>query len=135
MILTIALTLQGGIGRFAAIAGTGTLTPACPQPRYGADGNMGPLFCVVDNPAALKAFAPMAQHTFALGPDATPAQVTSALVADYKHGGTIPILCSIYRLAAWRNHWRFGIPPSQQVGAELNFYPGWCSEPSFSEVG
>jgi hypothetical protein len=108
------------------------LTPPCPPASYGADGNMGPLFCVVDNPAALRTFAPMAQHTFALGPGATRTQVTAALLADYKHGGTYPILCSIYRLAAWRNHWRLGI--SGRAGAELNFPSGWCSEPSFSDV-
>jgi hypothetical protein len=134
ILLTAALIVQGGTRTLAALAGTEPFVPACAQATYGADGNMGPLFCVVDNPAALKTFAPMAQHTFALGPKATPTQVTAALVADYKRVGTIPILCSIYRLAVWRNHWRFGIPASEQVGAKLGFSSGWCSEPSFSDV-
>jgi hypothetical protein len=36
-------------------------------------------------------------------------QVTNALIVDYRHAGTVPILCSIYQLAAWRNHWSFAI--------------------------
>lgn len=56
---------------------------------------MGPLFCMIDNPVALRYFAPGAKHTFALGPDANPGQVYDALIADYDHGGTGPILCSI----------------------------------------
>jgi len=93
---------------------------------------MGPLFCVIDNPVALKHFTPMAKHTFGLGPDANPGEVEDALVADYKHGGTEPILCSIYRLAAWRHHWRFGVSVASVVGDRLSFPQGWCREPSFS---
>jgi len=132
--LTLTLTLQGGMGRLAAVAASEDFVPHCPQPRYAANGNFGPLFCLVDNPAAIKAFAPSARHTFALGPDATPSQVSAALVSDYKHGGTVPILCSIYKLAVWRNHWRFAVPASAQVGAELDLPSGWCSEPSISDA-
>src|SRR4051794_16356263 len=107
-VAAMALVLAG-VAWANQAAGPTTLAPACPHATYGADGNMGPLFCVVDNPLAWKYFAPMAKRTFALGPGATPGQVEQALVADYKRAGTEPIICSIYRLAAWRNHWHFGV--------------------------
>jgi hypothetical protein len=93
--LTLILTKAGAVGVAAAANGE-PLVPPCQHAAYGADGNMGPLFCVIDNPVALRYFAPMAKRTFALGPDAPPWQVTSALLADFKHGGTLPTLCSIY---------------------------------------
>ncbi len=62
-------------------------------------------------------------------------QVVAALVADYKHGGTGPTLCSIYRLGTWRNHWRFGVSVASEVGTQLNLVRNWCSEPSFSGIG
>lgn len=107
--------------------------PPCPHPSYAADGNMTPLFCVIANPVALRYFAPMAKRTFALGPDATSGDVTSALVADSKRGGTLPILCSIYQLASWKNRWRFGASVVSSAGQALHAAPGWCSEPSFRD--
>jgi len=80
---------------------------------------------------ALRHFAPMGKRTFALGPNATPTQVAAALIADFKHGGTEPILCSIYRLAGWRDHWSFRGSIPVTVGARLNFPSAWCTEPSF----
>jgi hypothetical protein len=122
--------LQAGPGAVPAIA----QTPQCPHATFGADGNMGPLFCVTVNPAAIRYFAPMAKHTFALGPDATPTQVVNALTADFKAQKTsLPILCSIYRLAAWRNQWRFGISIVSELQSELNFPAGWCTEPRFND--
>jgi len=91
------------------------------------------LFCVIDNPTALRYFAPMAKHTFALGQNATPGQVSAALIADSKRS-TLPILCSVYRLAAWRNRWSFGVSPIDQVAARLKLSSGWCREPSFSSI-
>jgi hypothetical protein len=113
---------------------TTTIVPACPHAQYGVDGTLGPIFCVIDNPVALRYYAPEARHTFALGPSATPSQDINAVVADHPHG-TEPILCSIYRLAAWRNHWSFGISIAAAVGHKLHFPNGWCSDPNFSSVG
>jgi hypothetical protein len=101
----IALLLASALVPVKANTDT-QFVPPCPQASYGADGNMGPLFCVVINPVAFRYFAPMAKRTFALGPDASPEQVASALIADFgQRHGTLPILCSIYELAAWKNHW------------------------------
>jgi len=115
----------------ATVAQTEAVVPRCQQSRYGANGNMSPLFCIVDNPEALRYFSPMAKLTFALGPDATSSEVINALAGDYQHGGTGPILCSIYRLAAWRNHWAFGISIIDTLGERLNLPANWCAEPSF----
>jgi len=93
---------------------------------------MSPLFCMIDNPLALSYFASEGQRTFALGPDATPGQVVSALTADYKHAGTVPILCSVYQLAAWRNHWSFAVSPVAQISATLGFPADWCTDPGLS---
>jgi hypothetical protein len=90
---------------------------------------MGPLFCVIDNPLALRYFAHLGRHTFALGPDASPTQVVNALKQDYT---TNPITCSVYRLAAWRNHWQFGISPAAELAAQLKLIPQWCSDPRFN---
>jgi hypothetical protein len=108
---------------------------SCAHPTYAADGNMEPLFCdtnagKVDNPLALRYFAPMARETFPLGPDATPSQVTDALIDDYTHGASIPTLCSIYQLAAWKNHWSFGISIVASVASQLSLPSQWCSQPS-----
>lgn len=108
------------------------LQPPCPQASYGADGNMGPLFCVIDSPVALRYYAPMGKHLFALGPNANPQQVVAAAVADRKTTGTLPILCSTYRLAAWREHWQFAVSAADQIGAALHVgFHGWCSDPNF----
>jgi len=131
--LSVALTLHRGVTPIAA-ADPQSVLPQCPQIRYGANGNVQPLFCVVDNPAALKALAQAGKETFSLGTDATPNEVTDALVSDYKHGGTLPILCSIYKLAAWRNRWSFGISIPEQVANDLNVRPSWCAEPSFANI-
>jgi hypothetical protein len=129
--LTIALITPSGVAGAAASTGSQAFVPPCAHASYAADGNMDPLFCVIDNPIALRYFAPMAKRTFALGPNATQAQVAAALIADFKHGGTEPTLCSIYRLAAWRNHWSYGGSIAVTVGARLSFPSGWCTEPLF----
>jgi hypothetical protein len=113
----------------AASSSSSQLTPPCPSPDYGADGSMGPLFCVVDNPVALHYYAHLGRHVFALGPDATPEQVIAAVKKDYS---TNPITCSVYRLAAWKNQWHFAISPAEEVGVELKLIPQWCSDPHFS---
>ena len=128
------IAVNTGVSRPANDVRAQTVVPPCPRTTFAANGNMRPLFCVVDNPAALHYFAPLAKRTFALGPNATPRQVSAALVADYKHGGTVPTLCSIYQLAAWRNGWRFGVSPLDNVGSQLNLPRGWCSEPSFPRI-
>jgi hypothetical protein len=126
---------RGGVAAVASAADTQTLVPPCPQAGYGADGNMGPLFCVIDNPVALRYFAPMAKRTFALGPDATPEEVTNALVSDTRAGSasrrwklSLPILCSVYQLAAWKNHWSFPYSIDYAVSQKLNAIPDWCGD-------
>lgn len=132
--VTLALTGKGGGIGAAATANAPAFIPPCRQTSYGADGNMGPLFCVVDNPVALRYFAPMARHTFALGPDATPEEVTNALVADTKPGSGkrwklgLPMLCSIYQLAAWKNQWHFAYSIDAAVSQRLNAIPDWCGD-------
>lgn len=136
--LTVTLTLlleeRGGLAGIASVADAETLVPSCPHASYGADGNMGPLFCVIDNPIAVRYFAPMAKRTFALGPDASPSQVVDALVADTKAGSarrwklSLPILCSIYQLAAWKNQWRFPYSIDYAVSQRLNAIPDWCGD-------
>jgi len=124
-----ALSIHSSIAntRSAPTTPDSQLVPPCPHVSYGADGNMGPLFCVVDNPLALRYFASIGRHTFALGPDASPGEVAQGLSADYKHGGTGPIMCSIYQLAAWRNHWHFGVTVYSEVSP-------YCKEPSFGDA-
>ena len=65
--------------------------PACPPPTYGHDGDMAPLFCVIDNPLALRYYGRDAPHLFALGPSATPTQVVAALKQDQHTIGTAPV--------------------------------------------
>lgn len=117
----------------SAVRSKEVFVPRCPQPTYNADGNLSPLFCVIDNPLALRHYAPLGRRTFALGPNASPTQVAAALAADYKRGaGTEPILCAVYRLAAWRNQWRFGVSPVSRVGVRFHFPEKWCSDPRFN---
>ena len=131
----VVLTIAAG-GVFGAQATGGSrFTPACPHASYDADGTMGPVFCVIDNPVALRYYASAGRHTLALGPNATPTQVAKALIADRRSAGTLPILCSVYRLAAWREQWKFGVSPARTVGAQLHFYSGWCTDPRFPHVG
>ena len=106
------LLLGGGL---AADAKAPDFVPACPQSTYGADGNMGPLFCKIDNPAALDYFFSHGnfKHLRALGADATPAQVEHAIRLDHQTG---PIDCSAYQLWKWRWHWHFAFSPVQYCG-------------------
>ena len=97
--------------------------PACPHATFGADGNMGPISYMVDNPAALRYFAKLGRHVFALGPNATPHQVEAALKKDTS---TNPIICSVYQLAAWRTGWSFRVDPMDGLG---NLPPSWCPTP------
>jgi hypothetical protein len=97
--------------------------------RTGLDAT-SELFCVIDNPVALRYFAASGRHLFALGPNATPGQVLAALKRDLS---TLPITCSVYRLAAWRNHWHFGVSPVVQLVVVKHLYStGWCSDPAFN---
>ena len=127
--IMLLLVAPGG-----SAAGRSAPAPACPRPQYGADGTMGPLFCVIDNPLALRYYAKVGGHTLALGPDTPPWRVVSALEADYKHGGTNPIMCSVYRLAAWRNQWNFrAVSVVAEVASDLHLIAGWCSDPHFPQ--
>jgi hypothetical protein len=138
MVRTIAACAATAAATLAIIAATGLaasrpFAPACPRPTFGADGNAGPLFCVIDNPFALRYFAKIGRRTFALGPDASPSQVVAAIEGDYRHdGGTNPIMCSVYRLAAWRNQWHFGVSIVPAVAADMHLIPQWCSDPHFA---
>lgn len=140
MLRTIAACAAGVAATLAIVSVTAansatsssSIAPACPRPVYAVDGNMGPLFCIVDNPLALHYFASIGRHTFALGPDAPPSKVVAAVEADFKHG-TIPIMCSVYRLAAWRNQWHFSaLSVIPAVAADLHLIPRWCSDPRFN---
>src|SRR5690348_14971978 len=48
------------------------IRPACPSPRYGADGTAGPLFCQAVDPTVLAFYQKAYPGLFKLGPDATP---------------------------------------------------------------
>ncbi len=52
--VTMALTSPHHVAAAAAGAPSG-FAPPCEHAGYGADGNMSPLFCVIDNPVALHA--------------------------------------------------------------------------------
>ncbi len=132
--ITLMIEFKGKGGMSAAIAGGEPASPPCPQPHYYADGNVGPLFCVIDNPVALRFYTPLGKRTFALGPNATSGQVGEALIDDYNHHVTEPELCAVYQLAAWRHHWRFVVSIVSAVGERLNFPLDWCREPSFHGV-
>jgi hypothetical protein len=79
--LTITLTglleERGRLGGIASAAGAETLIPSCPQPHYYANGNVGPPFCVIDNPVALRFYAPVGKRTSHL--DRTPIQDKSTI--------------------------------------------------------
>lgn len=130
--LVIALILVGA-GWAAGVTNVGAhaLQPSCPQARYGVDGTMGPVFCVVDNPVALSYYAKLGKHLFALGPSASPDQVVSAIRAD-RGNSTLPILCETYRLADWREQWRFPSSTLVAAAALLHLPRNWCSEPSLN---
>jgi hypothetical protein len=88
--------------------------PACPRPVYSANGNVSPLFCQIDNPVALAFYQRLAPRLFALGPNATPDQVGTALAAasTIQHATNLEA-CAAYQLAAWWRQWHFAVDPSQ----------------------
>ena len=130
-LVTALIFVGAGWATGVTRVGAHALRPSCPQARYGVDGTMGPVFCVVDNPVALNYYAKFGRHLFALGPNASPDQVVAAIRAD-DHDSTLPILCETYRLAAWREQWRF--PSSTLVDAAFLLHAprNWCSEPSLN---
>lgn len=117
VVATVAVAALVGvgvaIGRLTAPSRR-ALVPACPSPSYSADGNVSPLFCRVDNPVAVRFYGALLQRLLALGPDASPSQVSHALSAA---DTTLPEACNVYRLAAWAEHWRFGVAPAAQCPA------------------
>ena len=122
-LLTALVCVSVGWGQHAGgSAARAPFVPACPQPVYGHDGDMAPLFCVIDNPLALRYFGMATPHLFALGPSASLTQVGAALKKD-RHALVTdsPFMCSAYRLAAWREHWSFRVSPLQ-----------YCSTPAFT---
>lgn len=88
--------------------------PPCPRPSYSVDGNVGPLFCTIDDPLALAFYEKLAPHLFALGPDASPLQVTAAARRDWG-AATGQELCNAYALAQHRWGWSFGLNPIESV--------------------
>jgi hypothetical protein len=118
--LSVALVLvSGAFAHEASTSKTGaSLVPRCPHARYGADGTMGPVFCVVVNPVALLYYEKHAPHLFALGSNATPFQVSRAVRLDKT---TLPIECEAFRIQAWRYRWSFGVVPVE-----------YCDAPTFS---
>lgn len=126
--VTLTLLLERR-GVLVNVAEAETLVPSCPQAHYFADGNVGPLFCVIDNPLALRFYASVGKRTFALGPNADPEQVYKALIDDtYKSHATVPELCAVYQLATWKNHWRFGPPIVGGLSERLNLPLDWCDD-------
>ena len=131
----IALTL-GAIVVIAAIAfaayligrrsaGPEVLAPATVPPAvglcsaqlsYAADGNASPLFCSNHeiNRLAWTYFAMGKPRVMALGLDASPSDVGSAVSADLSNS-TGPIECSAYELAAVYYGWSFGVDPTSGV--------------------
>jgi hypothetical protein len=102
-----------------AATSTPDFAPACPHFSYGADGTAGPIFCTIDNPAALHYYAAALEPLIALGPNATPGQVQSKLAWEMRHGGpdgdvltgTLPIQCQLFQLAAHYWRWSFFYTP------------------------
>jgi hypothetical protein len=118
---TIALTAAATACLCFGITGTSALSdrvatpaqavvPACPHLSYSADGNVSPLFCKIDNPAALSVYEKLAPTLFRLGANASPQQVSAALAASKTT--TNPEKCAAYALAAWWHHWNFGANPA-----------------------
>jgi hypothetical protein len=87
-----------------------TILPACPQTTYAVDGTIGPLFCTIDDPVALSWYAKPLRPLLALGPNASPGAVGTALQATLKHS-SYPQLCQIYGLAARAERWHFAVDP------------------------
>lgn len=87
------------------------------QLSIGADGNAGPTTCSHGrlNSLAWNYFAKGNPLVMALGPDATPDEITIAMCADLAHGSTIPIETSAYDLAALYDGWSFGINPASDL--------------------
>ena len=124
--ILVSPTAARGVLRSAA-------EPACPHASDGADRNMGPPFCVIDHPVALGYLAPLAKHTFALGPkrhpiaghsspiSSAPAQTHSAARSTGSPPGG--------------NRWRFAVSPALSAGVELHFQPNWCADPVFNGIG
>lgn len=112
-----------GSGRVVTVDRTDTVTtartitadtnPACPKLTYAVDGTAGPLFCKIDNPAAIRYYRQWLLPLMQLGPDATPTQVTS-LVESW-HNSTNPITCAVYDLAQRAYGWQFAINPISGV--------------------
>jgi hypothetical protein len=97
------------------------IVPACAQPIYSGDGNFWPLFCKIDDPLALRFYKPLFPHLFALGRDASPADVAAALRLDRRQRhATDPELCNGYALWQWRWHWKFGFSPTDDVIGGVN---------------
>ena len=101
---------RGAVARSSAVS----FVPSCPHPSYGADGNVAPLFCKIDNPAALKFYSWIDAPLIALGQNATPGEVLTVL-GKVRRKSTSPEICAGYDLAAWRWHWSFGINPPESV--------------------
>lgn len=89
----------------------------CPHITYGADGNVGPLFCRdgQPNPPVLAYFQAMHLLVLGLGANATPGQVFQAMCSDVQTNSTYPIETSAYDLAQRIEGWSFGINPAQAV--------------------
>jgi hypothetical protein len=103
-----------------AVAATSTesaIVPACPHISFAVDGTIGPLFCTIDNPVALRYYAAALKPLLALGPNTTPGQVEAVLASEFRvHNGhaltgTYPIQCEVFQLAYHRWRWSFFYAP------------------------
>lgn len=114
-----------------ASGGSSVLAPATVPPKvpectehlqFGADGTAGPLLCPngAINTLAWRWYATgLGAGTspftvMALGPDATPAQVGTAMCADLPTG-SIPTVTDAYHLAVAYYGWSFGFDLSQNL--------------------
>lgn len=83
--------------------------PPCPKLTFAVDGTAGPIFCRIDNPAAVHYYRQWLTPLMKLGPNATPSQVTS--LVETWHNSTNPITCAVYDLAQHAYGWQFTINP------------------------
>ena len=103
------------VAQYRTVTERATLIPACPPSVRTAGGNLEPLFCTVDNPAALAYYG--RSRVLRLGDSAGPPQVLAAARADSRHGFTHPEICAAFDLAKRRWHWTFAFPAAAGVGA------------------
>ena len=72
---------------------------------------MAPLFCKIANPVAVDWYRKDYPTVFALGPNATPAEVTDTIADICRSNATQPTLTDAYRLQSFIQGWQFAFDP------------------------